>query len=317
VSAREAEIMRFLAAAGWGTAQRAALGADWSNRRYARLTRGAETAILMDAAADAPVGRFVQVGRWLRGIGLHAPLVMAADEGGRLLLLEDLGDDLLAAVIARGGDERELYGLALEAILRFQAAEPPAWLEPLDAAGLVGLLDVYLDEVAAPVDDAARAAFRLAWTEALTTAQLGAPVFLYRDYHAENLLLLPGETGLARLGLLDFQDAFVGPAAYDVVSLIQDARRDVSPAVAAAVVDNYRAAQSGLGRAELERALAVLGAQRAARILGVIGRLARVKGREFPSTMRARVAGHLDAALRHPALAGVARWYRLHGAEAR
>jgi aminoglycoside/choline kinase family phosphotransferase len=248
------------------------------------------------------------VDRWLRSIGLHAPELLAVDEPARLLLLEDLGDDLLARVLARGGDEAALYRLALDAVLRFQDAPPPDFLPALDGPGLLALLDLYLDFAAGPLDSAARLRFADVWRELLPLARTGPDVFLYRDYHAENLILVPGEPGLWGLGLLDFQDAFRGPAAYDVVSLVQDARRDVSPAVAEAVVDAYLAARPSLGRDAFAAAVAVLGAQRAMRILGVIGRLQQTQGRSFPKGMRERVLGHLRASLAHPALAELRRW---------
>ena len=305
---RDSEIARFLAVHGWGGAERRPMGADWSSRRYERLRRGSGTAILMDSAADAPVGAFVAVDRWLRANGLHAPELLGIDEPARLLLLEDLGDDLLARVLASGGDEAALYRLALEAILRFQDAAPPDFLPVLDEAGLLALLDLYLDFAAGPLDAAARLRFADAWCPLLPLARTGPDVFLHRDYHAENLTLVPGQPGLWGLGLLDFQDAFRGPAAYDVVSLVQDARRDVSPAVAEAVVDAYLAARPTLSRDAFATAFAVLGAQRATRILGVIGRLQQTQGRSFPKGMRERVVGHLRASLAHPALADLRRW---------
>jgi aminoglycoside/choline kinase family phosphotransferase len=308
VTPRDVEIARFLAAHGWGGAERLPLGADWSSRRYERLRRGAETAILMDAAGDAPVGSFVVVDRWLRSIGLHAPELLGVDEPARLLLLEDLGDDLLARVLARGGDEAALYRLALDAILRFQDAPPPGFLPVLGGPGLLALLDLFLDFAAGPLDVGARAAFAEVWRDLLPLARADPDVFLYRDYHAENLILVPGEPGLWGLGLLDFQDAFCGPAAYDLVSLVQDARRDVSPAVVEAVAEAYLAARPDLDRAALATALAVLGAQRAMRILGVMGRLQSAQGRSFPKGMRERVLGHLRASLAHPALAELRRW---------
>jgi aminoglycoside/choline kinase family phosphotransferase len=311
VNLRAAAIERFLADAGWADAARRPLGADWSNRHYQRLRRGnGGTAILMDSGDDAPVGPFLAVGAWLRSVGLHAPEVFASDETSRLALLEDLGDDLLARVVERGGDEAALYRLALDAILHFQDATPPTFLPVMDEAGLLALLDVYLDFAIPPTSGDERAEFAAAWGELLPLARTGPDVFLYRDYHAENLLLLPSGSGVRRLGLLDFQDAFRGPAAYDVVSLVQDARRDVSPAVAGMVVDAYLAARPGLERERLELALAVLGAQRAMRILGVVGRLMATRGRVFPAGMRRRVRGHLEASLAHPALDAAARLVR-------
>ena len=122
---RAAEIARFLEAAAWDEAERVPLGADWSNRRYERLRRAGGSAVLMDASADSPVDAFVAVDRWLRSIDLHAPLILAADVSKGLLLLEDLCDDLVAAVVARG-DEAAIYEVALGAILRLQDAQPPA-----------------------------------------------------------------------------------------------------------------------------------------------------------------------------------------------
>lgn len=306
---RDGQILAFLAAHGWRDAERQPMGADWSSRRYERIGRDGRTAILMDSLNDAPVGPFVAVDGWLRGIGLHAPEVLAADEPARLLLLEDMGDDLLARVIAEGrGGERALYGLALEAILRFQAAPAPDWLPPLDEAGLLGLLDLFLDHAVSDLSAAARDDFAGVWRGLLPLTRTGPDAFLYRDYHAENLLWLPAEPSLWGLGLLDFQDAFRGPAAYDLVSLVQDARRDVSPATAAALVDAYLAARPGLGRDALGCALSVLGAQRALRILGVMARLKATRNRSFPNDMRPRVLGHLQASLAHPALAEMRRW---------
>jgi N-acetylmuramate 1-kinase len=313
MSSRDDEIDRFLGTAGWAGAERQPLGADWSNRRYERVRCHGTSAILMDAAGDAPVGAFIAVDRWLRSIDLHAPELLGIDEPAGLLLLEDLGDALLARVVAEGGDELELYHLALDAILHFQDAEPPAFLPVLDESGLLGLLDLYLDFATPTLPADARAEFTAIWQGLLPRARLGEGVFLYRDYHAENLLWLPHERGLWRLGLLDFQDAFEGPAAYDLVSLIQDARRDVAPEVAASVVQRYLVARPALDPEALAVAMAVLGAQRAMRILGVIARLTVTKGRAFPPGMNERVLGHLVAALAHPALAELRGWCDRHG----
>jgi aminoglycoside/choline kinase family phosphotransferase len=307
VSGREAAIAAFLAAAGWSEAAATALGADWSSRRYLRLRRETGTAILMDAAADQPVGPFVRVACWLRSIGLHAPAILAADESAGLLLLEDLGDELLARAPMAGGGEAALYALAVEALLHMQAAEPPPWLPALDAAALVGLLDLFVAQ-AAPGADAVR--FRAVWTELLAATPLGPARFLHRDYHAENLLVVPAATGLWRLGLLDFQDAHVGPRVYDLVSLLQDARRDVDPDVAEICRRRFSAAV-GLGRDALDRQQAVLGAQRALRILGVVARLEGM-GRRFPAGLADRVRRDLAINLTHPALAALRRWCETH-----
>ena len=141
---------------------------------------------------------------------------------------------------------------------------------------------------------------------------LGVPGFLHRDYHGENLILVPGSEGLWRLGVLDFQDAHRGPPLYDLVSLIDDARRDVSPEVAAMVVQHWCASNSHHHDREVRMALAALGAQRATRILGVMARLS-AQGRALPPAIGARVHRHLARALSHPALSGLQGWYVAHG----
>jgi aminoglycoside/choline kinase family phosphotransferase len=312
VSEREAALRGFLEAAGWGEAERRPLGADWSQRRYERLALGDRTAVLMDAVADQPVGSFLAVGRWLRGIGLHAPEIYAADEASRILLLEDLGDVLVARAIAQGADERMLYELAVDVVLRFQEAPAPAFLPSLDDEGLLALLELFLEFEAAAADEAAKAQFREIWAELLPSARLGPDVFLYRDYHAENMLWLPHERGLWRLGLIDFQDAFRGPPLYDLVSLVQDARRDISADVAAAVVERYLEARPDMRRDVAGTAIAILGAQRALRILGVLRRLETVQGRSMPISLGARVRRHLVRNLKHPVLAGLRGWCERH-----
>ncbi len=304
---RDEAILVFLDRAGWGQAPRRPVAADWSTRRYERLAMDDRTAILMDADGVS-LDAFVRIDRWLRAQCLHAPAILAEDATAGLLLLEDLGDDLVARAIARGADERLLYELALAAILRFQEPPPPAFLPPMTDAVLLGLLDLFLDLEEVSLTDALRQEFASVWTGLLPLARLGGEVFVHRDYHAENLLWLPEERGLQRLGVIDFQDAFVGPALYDLVSLVHDARRDLDPAVARAVVEAYLSARPGLDAERLPEAMAILSAQRAMRILGVAGRLVRVQGRRLPEALIARVEGHLRSALLHPTLGPLRDW---------
>ncbi len=299
----------FLRGAGWGDAAREPLAGDWSTRRYERLRLGGRTAILMDAG-DGRVDAFVRIDRWLRSRSLHAPEILGEDAALGLLLLEDLGDDLVARAIAGGADERLLYDLAVGAVLRFQESPPPEFLPPMTDSVLIGLLDLFLDLGGPELDEAERQTFRALWAGLLPRARLGDEVFLHRDYHAENLLWLPHEAGLWRLGLIDFQDAFAGPALYDLVSLVQDARRDVSPEVVEAVTRRYLAARPALDPEAAGDAIAILGGHRAMRILGVVGRLSRLRARSFPEGLVARVEGHLRAALGHPAMAELRRWLR-------
>jgi hypothetical protein len=217
-----AAIERFLADAGWADAARRPLGADWSNRHYQRLRRGnGGTAILMDSGDDAPVGPFLAVGAWLRSVGLHAPEVFASDETSRLALLEDLGDDLLARVVERGGDEAALYRLALDAILHFQDATPPTFLPVMDEAGLLALLDVYLDFASRrrPRTSGPRSRRRGA-----SCCRSRAPERTCSSTATTTPKTCSGCRPRAASGAWACSTSrtpFLGPAAYDVVSLVQ------------------------------------------------------------------------------------------------
>ena len=307
---RDDTIDTFLEKVGLGDAVRQPMGGDWSKRRYERvLGRTGTSAILMDASQDVPVEPFVRIGGWLRGIGLHAPAVLAADLPGRLLLLEDLGDDLLAQAIRGGAPEDQLYELAVDVILHYESVPAPTFLPRLDDAGLIGLLDLFVEQDAKASSEPARLRFREIWRHLLAAARVGDDVFLHRDYHAQNLLWLGHEEGLWRLGLLDFQDAFRGPPVYDLVSLLQDARRDVAADVRLGAVERYRRARPGLTAQDLDQAMAILGAQRALRILGVLRRIQNEqKQRRLPAGIRSRVVCHLNSDLAHPALDALKAW---------
>ena len=297
----EARIAPFLARAGWGGATRAPLAGDASGRRYERLARGGSTAVLMIAppGAAASVRAFAEVGARLSSLGLSPPEPIAAEPEAGLMLLEDLGDALLARVVARRPSrEPALYAAAAEVLAVLRAAGPPEGLPLYDA-------DAMAEATALAAPWYARAE-DAPWVEPLRAAlerHAGPPdALILRDYHAENLVWLPERRGPARLGLLDFQDAMRGPAAYDLASLIRDARRDVSPAAAAAATARFAKA-AGTPPAALDAALAVLGAQRALRILGVFARLARRDGRPRYLALLPRVWAQLAADLAHPALA--------------
>ena len=299
----------FLARAGWSGAARADLTPDASARSYQRLTRGLDTAILMrDPTGGIPV--FDRLARHLLAQGFSAPRILASDAEAGLMLIEDLGDALLARVCAaQPAQEPALYAAAAGLLAALHETDPapdlvratPDWL----AAMLAPLFDAYLPAAGAEVPPTDRDALEGALCAALT-GHGGAPdVMVLRDYHAENLLWLPDRQGDRCIGLLDFQDALIGPRAYDLVSLVQDARRDVSPAATRAA---HRAflERSGQSEALLLPALAVLGVQRNLRILGIFVRLAQDRGKPGYLRLIPRVWDHVQAGLAHPALARVA-----------
>jgi N-acetylmuramate 1-kinase len=298
----------FLDRYGFEGSTRTALAGDASARRYERLRGGSRPAILMHCPPQIRIEPFLAVARWLRCRRLSAPEVLAVDAASGRVLLEDLGDDLFSRVLARGGDERALYEAAVDLLLFLQRCPPPdlpvyddAWL--LREAAL-------LPEWYAPAAPAA--SYRAIWQDLLPHARAGADGFVYVDYHADNLLWLPERQGHARIGLLDFQDARLGPPAYDLVSLLEDARRDVAPDLAEAMLARYLAARPELEPQAFRAAYALLGAQRNCKILGLFSRLARRDGKSAYLALLPRVAGHLRRDLAHPVLAPLRAWCDRH-----
>ena len=300
----------FLARAGWGDAARAPLAGDASARRYLRLKRASgDTAVLMDAPpgqADDPAD-FLRIAAHLAGLGLAPPRCLAADLPAGFLLLEDLGDALYPrAIAADPACEGKLYGAAAQVLAHLQAAPAPSGLPDLTAEDWAAAAGPALTHYAAAAADDAPdgTALLAALAEALAAHADGPRVLILRDFHAENLLWLPERAGLARVGLLDFQLAQMGQPGYDLISLVQDARRDLSPGVAEATVRAY--ADAAGAAPGLDRALAVLGAQRALRILGIFARLCLDQGKPRYLSLLPRVWDHLQANLRHPVLAALA-----------
>lgn len=302
---RAAQIDRFLDRTGWSAAERVPLAGDASRRRYLRLRRGAETAVLMDAppGSGEEIGPFCTVADELDRRGLAPPERLCADPALGLLLLEDLGDDLFARVLDREPDaELRLYTAAIEALATLQARPAPAdWPRATVSAQTELALLAY--DWYAPAADPAEARAELSRLLGLLPA---GDVPVLRDFHAENLVWLPGRAGVARVGLLDFQDAWAGHPGYDLVSLLQDARRDVSPATAATTFARF-AQVTGRDPAAFAAETAILGAQRNLRILGVFARLSLHFGKPAYVDLVPRVWRHLMACLEHPALDRLSR----------
>jgi N-acetylmuramate 1-kinase len=316
---RSEAVAAFLANAGWGDIAPAPLAADASFRRYFRLTDRGRRAVLMDAPPpQEDVRPYIQVAGLLRGHGLSAPEVYAEDRERGLLLIEDFGDDTYTRLLAAGGDEPALYSLAVDTLVALQRAvtEPPD-LPPYDETALVAeamlLTDWYAPAVlGAPLPPDVREEYAGLWRDVLPFAALPGPTLVLRDYHVDNLMLLPGRDGVRGCGLLDFQDALCGPASYDVVSLLEDARRDVPPALREAMTERYLAAQPRMDGGAFRRSAAILAAQRNAKIIGIFTRLWRRDGKPHYLGHIPRVWRLLDSDLREPALRGIAGWLDRH-----
>jgi len=317
--ARAGAIQSLLDGAGFGVAVLSTLGADASFRRYARLTGGPRPALLMDAPPEKEdVRPWLAVARHLRALGFSAPEVFAADEDAGLLLIEDFGDDTFSRALAQGGGEAALYDLAVDVLAALhevsRADALPGWLPPYDDDRLLDeaalFTDWYMPEaLGVPTPPESRVEFLSLWRAALPPARALPQTLVLRDYHVGNLMLLADRQGIAACGLLDFQDAVAGAGAYDVVSLIRDARRDLGPGIAARVKARYLERFPGLDRADFEAASAVLAAGRAAKIIGIFTRLWKRDGKPAYLAHIPRVWQLLEADLGHPALAPLRAWF--------
>jgi N-acetylmuramate 1-kinase len=314
---RAGAIAAFLAAAGWGGARLAPLAGDASPRRYLRLARRGRTAVLMDAPPGrAPhPGPFLAVTSWLRAAGLSAPAVLAADPEAGLVLLEDLGDELFARLLAHDpAAEPLLYGAAIDLLAALHERAPPAgeagWRPgPYDARVYLAearlALDWYLPAAGGEAGADEAAGLEAALAEALAALPPSPPVATLRDYHAENLIWLPRRRGIARVGLLDYQDMLIGHPAYDLASLLADARRDTGPALRAAMIARY-CARAGADPEAIATGIRLLAVQRNLKILGIFARLCRRDGKPQYLRHLPRVWDHLQRDLTHPSLAALA-----------
>ncbi len=345
---RLAAIRQFLAGEGMSDAPRAHVQGDASTRAYERLTHEGRNYVLMNAPRrpDGPPVRgglpysaiahlaedvkpFVAMARALRERGLSAPEVRAADLTEGLLLLEDLGSDTVVAGDPPGPIE-ERYAAAVDVLVEIHRQPVLAVLPvtpgveyrlppyDLDAFLIEAelLLDWYIPHRGGSLTGAARAQFTALWRDALRPAYDAPLTWVLRDYHSPNLLWLPERDGIARVGLLDFQDALMGPAPYDLVSLLQDARVDVPDPMEIALLGRYVKARldadPSFTTQDFVQLYVTLGAQRATKILGIFARLDKRDGK--PQYLRhiPRIWRYLRRSLIHPAMNDLKAWYDAH-----
>ncbi|MEX0645956.1 MAG: phosphotransferase [Parvularculaceae bacterium] len=350
---RKAERAEFLSRSGWGAATAKPLAGDASTRSYERLEMGAKRALLMNAppkaetAACPPeaspderrrlgynalarlagpnLNAFLAVADALRRGGLSAPEIYAADPQRGFAVIEDLGDDLYVRAIPAGADEETLYAAAIDALLLLREAAPAPPKTPqytmlsYDRTALETeaalLSEWYWPHVKGEAPSPSLLAdYAAAWAPALDRLAPPSTVLL-RDYHAENLLWLPRRKGAARVGVIDFQDGLVGAPAYDLVSLLEDARRDVAPALAEKMIARYCSGAAAIGpfdEAAFRRDYAILAAQRNAKILGIFARLVSRDKKPRYLEFLPRVEGMFRRDLESEALQPLRRFFAAH-----
>jgi hypothetical protein len=343
-------LARLIERAGWGDARLCYLQGDASARRYGRLRRPAgETAIVMDAPRrpDGPavrdglpysriahlaedVGPFLAIATELRQHGFSAPAILAADLDHGLLLVEDLGDRAFGTAMRGPTPQRELWTAATDTLIALRRAAPPTRLAAAGVAHELPALDRIILEIevdllpewywpevkGAPAPPAVRSTYAAAWTGAFDLILADRPGWLLRDFHSPNLIWLPERAGIARVGIIDFQDALVGPWAHDLVSLLQDARVDVPADLEAELltryIDRVAAVEPGFDRERFIAVYRAYGAVRAARLVGLWIRLCRRDRKPGYLMHMPRTWDYLERNTAHPALKPLAAWLDRH-----
>ncbi|HVU26259.1 MAG TPA: phosphotransferase [Verrucomicrobiae bacterium] len=338
---------KFLRATKWKSATVEPLAGDASTRRYFRLRKGNETAILMDASRVREiVAPFVQINQHLQKLGFSAPEILARDDKNGLLLLEDFGDETFSHLLEKQFDSEKLFELATDVLIalhkhpqaapkNLRAYHPQKMLEDVElflefppsfslsppkrgegqGEGVLKNVPphpVPLPRFAAEKEEI-REEFQKIWLDLLPLAHQVPASLLLRDYHVANLMLLPKRKGVRRAGLLDFQDAYAGPITYDLVSLLEDARRDVPAGLKEKMLACYLAEFPKLNRADFEISLAILAALRHTRVLAIFEKLHREGKSHYKKLHSPRVERLLQQALSHPKLAALKNWFAKHG----
>jgi hypothetical protein len=306
----------FLNSTVWSNAACDPLTGDASDRKYFRLQKDKQSAVLMDASSVlASVAPFIQISQHLHQLGFSVPAILARDEGKGLLLLEDFGDATFARLLDNPCEPEKLYTLATDVLIALHRHPQaiPKGLRTYHPEKMLEDIGLFLEWRTPTISETGRKEFKTVWREVLSVAHQVPASLLLRDYHVANLMLLPEREGVRQAGLLDFQDAYQGPITYDLVSLLEDARRDVPDNLREKMVARYLARSPALDRKAFETSLAILAALRHTRVLAIFEKLSRHEGKhEYKKLHSPRVERLLQRALRHSMLAGVKQWMERH-----
>ena len=304
-------VRSFLESSGWASAEVTKVAGDLSARKYFRLRKGSNTAILMECASenDQSLPKFVMLSNWLRSLGLTAPEIYASDTQGGLAVMQDFGDSKLTTLIANDPDiQKPSYEDIVDTLITIRNADPPDGLatpSAQDFCDATTLADTWYPGAASQALDAIRAKLETVLEE---THKITATVSL-RDFHADNIIWLGDNPPAQRAGLLDFQDAILTHPAYDLMSLLTDARTDVSKELSEHITQLY-CRRTGDDVAETSEAIAALGVQRNLRILGIFTSAAKRDAKPHHLPALPRVYAHLMTCASHPALSSFATTLR-------
>ncbi|HEY3761694.1 MAG TPA: phosphotransferase [Verrucomicrobiae bacterium] len=300
----------FLKGPEWKDATQEPLTGDASARRYFRLRTGNNTAILMDASRIKEViGPFVGMDEHLLQLGFSAPKIFARDSENGFLLLEDFGDQTFSGLLDGGLDAETLFMLGTDVLasLHKHPGAVPNGLRTYYPQAMRQDAELYL--IVHGISGAGENEFRTIWNEILPLAHQIPVSLLLRDYHAANLMMLARREGVRRAGLLDFQDAYRGPVTYDLVSLLEDARRDLPPGLKEKMITRYLNEFPALDRAQFRTSMTILSALRHTRVLAVFEKLSREGKPDYKQLHSPRVERMLRESLQHSKLRGLRDWF--------
>tara|TARA_A100001037_G_scaffold293104_1_gene309287 strand:- start:1948 stop:2946 length:999 start_codon:yes stop_codon:yes gene_type:complete len=316
---RAKEQKEFLQSQGLTQSNQTILAADASFRTYYRIQKDGKSWVLMDAPpAKESTQEFIAIAKYLRGIGINAPQIFGEDAENGFLLIEDFGDQKFSTIleISNHEEEHRLYGAAISLLLALQNSSPPSWLPRYTTEILmeeVGLFINWFWPMAklSPITTSALKEYREAWKNVLATTDTLGNVVVLRDFHVDNLMWITNRTGPKQIGILDFQDALSGSPIYDLVSLLEDVRRDVRKDLVHDLKNQYLASCK-LAPDEFEYVYAALSAQRNTKILGIFTRLWRRDGKSQYLELLPRTWRLLDHSLKNPALSTLQQWFGEH-----
>ncbi len=319
---RKSALQQFLMITGWYGAKVEILANDASSRQYFRLSQfeGTKRVLMDDPGAVESVQKFIRIAKILQDLGHSVPRIFDQDLDNGFLLLEDMGDMTFTCALSQNMDERTLYETAVDVLIDLHQRYVPG-NEDLERYAS----DKYINEVLLFIDwylpiifkqkptAEMRSEFIKAWEQVFSLLEPLPQSLILKDFHVDNLMWLENQEGIKKCGLLDFQDALVGPTPYDLVSLLQDVRRDVSPSLEEDMINRYLKAFPNIDPFQFRTGYAILGAQRNTRILGTFTRLYFNMGKKRYLEFLPRTWDLVKKDLEHVALKPVKEWFHKYG----